>query len=78
MTETIELESYKIPAAISKLDEIVSPVIEKIPDEDLKTAIKNYYDTEKQYVNGINDLETAKLAVNKVVRDDTKALLRIH
>jgi|LSQX01.3.fsa_nt_gb hypothetical protein len=72
--ETIELESYK-SAAISKLDEIVNPVIEKIPDEDLKTAIKNYYDTEKQYVNGINDLETAKLAVNKVV-DDTKAFAK--
>ena len=41
----------------------------------LKTAIKNYYDTEKQYVNGINDLETAKLAVNKVV-DDTKAFAK--
>ena len=38
--ETIELASYK-SAAISKLDEIVNPVIEKIPDEDLKTAIKN-------------------------------------
>jgi hypothetical protein len=72
--ETIELASYK-SAAISKLDEIVNPVIEKIPDEDLKTAIKNYYDTEKQYVNGINDLETAKLAVNKVV-DDTKAFAK--
>lgn len=72
--ETIELASYK-SAAISKLDEIVNPVIEKIPDEDLKTAIKNYYDTEKQYVNGINDLETAKLAANKVV-DDTKAFAK--
>lgn len=72
--ETIELASYK-SAAISKLDEIVNPVIEKIPDEDLKTAIKNYYDTEKQYVNGINDLETAKLAANKVV-DATKAFAK--
>lgn len=72
--ETIELASYK-SAAISKLDEIVNPVIEKIPDEDLKTAIKNYYDTEKQYVNGINDLETAKLAANKVV-DDIKTFAK--
>lgn len=72
--ETIELASYK-SAAISKLDEIVNPVIEKIPDENLKTAIKNYYDTEKQYVNGINDLETAKLAANKVV-DDTKTFAK--
>lgn len=72
--ETIELASYK-SAAISKLDEIVNPVIEKIPDEDLKTAIKNYYDTEKQYVNGINNLETAKLAANKVV-DDTKTFAK--
>lgn len=72
--ETIELASYK-SAAISKLDEIVNTVIEKIPDEDLKTAIKNYYDTEKQYVNGINDLETAKLAANKVV-DDTKTFAK--
>lgn len=72
--ETIKLASYK-SAAISKLDEIVNPVIKKIPDEDLKTAIKNYYNTEKQYVNGINDLETAKLAVNKVI-DDTKAFAK--
>lgn len=72
--ETIELASYK-SAAISKLDELVKPVIEKIPDEDLKAAIKNYYDTEKQYINGINNLETAKLAVNKVI-DDTKAFAK--
>jgi hypothetical protein len=71
---TIELASYK-SAAISKLDELVKPVIEKIPDEDLKAAIKNYYDTEKQYVNGINNLETAKSAANKVV-DDTKAFAK--
>ena len=71
--ETIELESYK-SAAISKLDEIVNPVIEKIPDEDLKLLLKLLWYW-KQYVNGINDLETAKLAVNKVV-DDTKAFAK--
>lgn len=72
--ETVELASYK-SAAISKLDELVNPVVEKIPDEDLKAVIKNYYDTEKQYINEINDLETAKTAVNKVV-DDTKTFAK--
>ena len=72
--ETIELASYK-SVAISKLDELVNPVVEKIPDEDLKAVIKNYYDTEKQYINEINDLETAKTAVNKVV-DDTKTFAK--
>ncbi|WP_026399397.1 hypothetical protein [Acholeplasma equifetale] len=73
-TDEIELASY-ISAAISKLDELVKPVIEKISDEDLKAAIKNYYDTEKQYVNGIKNLETAKSAANKVV-EDTKVFAK--
>ena len=62
------LSSYKA-AAIAKLDEIVNPVIAKLPDGDLKTAIQNFYDTEKQYINGINDVNTAKAAANKVVED---------
>ncbi len=72
--EEVEIASYK-SAAISKLDELVNPVIEKLPDEELKTAIKNFYDTEKSYINGINDLETAKATANKVV-DDTKAFAK--
>lgn len=72
--EVVEIASYK-SSAISKLDELVNPVIEKLPDEELITAIKNFYDKEKTYINGINDLETAKATANKVV-DDTKAFAK--
>ena len=72
--DTVMLASYK-SAAISKLDEIVNPVIAKIPNEDLKTAVQTYYDNEKQYVNGITDLETAKAAATKVV-EDTKVFVK--
>ena len=61
-----------INAAIAKLDELINPVIAKITNEDLKAAVQNYYNTEKQYLNGISDLDTAKAAANKVV-EDTKA-----
>ena len=63
--------SQYISAALAKLDEIVNPVIAKLPDGDLKTAIQGFYDTEKQYINGIKDLDTAKAAANKVVEDAT-------
>ena len=67
-SDETKIAKYKA-SAISKLDELVNPVIAKIDNNDLKTAIQNYYDTEKQYINGINDLETAKEAVNKVISD---------
>ncbi len=72
--DIVMLASYK-SAAISKLDEIVNPVIDKIPNEDLKAAIQTYYDNEKQYVNGITDLEKAKAAATKVV-EDTKVFVK--
>ena len=67
-SDEVKLAKYKA-SAISKLDELVNPVIAKIENNDLKTAIQEYYDTEKQYINGINDLKTAKEAVNKVISD---------
>lgn len=70
--EAVMLASYK-SAAVSKLDEIVNPLIVEISDESLKSAIQSYYDSEKQYINGITDLETAKNAATKVV-EDTKVL----
>ena len=74
-TTTEESETSKIAklkaAALAKLDELVNPVIAKISNQDIKTAVQNYYDTEKQYINGINDLETAKEAANKVASDTT-------
>lgn len=72
-TTTEESESSKITklkaAALAKLDEIVNPVIARIKDTDLKNSVQGYYDAEKQYINGINDLQTAKDAVNKVIAD---------
>lgn len=62
-------------AAIEKLDELINPVISKIPNEDLKISVQGYYDLEKQYINGINDLDTAKDAANKVV-EDTKTFVK--
>ncbi len=72
--ESTQLASYKT-AAISKLDELINPAIDKLSNQALKTAIQTYYDTEKAYINGITDLDTAKGAVNKVV-DDTKAFVK--
>ncbi len=62
------LAPYRL-LAISKLDEIVNPTIEKIPEEGLKAALHSFYDTEKQYINGINDMDTAKEAATKVAED---------
>ena len=67
-TETVELASYK-SAALLQLDELVNPAIAKISYEELKVAIQNYYDVEKQYINNIKDLETAKIAPTKVTED---------
>lgn len=66
--ETSEIQKY-INIALQKLDEIVNPVIAKITHDDLKTSVQNFYNTEKQYINGIKDLETAKEAATKVVAD---------
>ena len=66
--EKTQLASYK-SAAISKLDELVNPFIQKITNDDLKAAVQIYYNTEKAYINGITDLATAKEAANKVVVD---------
>lgn len=67
-TEQSELQGY-INTALAKLDEIVNPVIAKISNEDLKYSIQSFYNTEKQYINGITDVETAKASVSKVVED---------
>lgn len=66
--EEREIASYK-SGAITKLDELVYSVIDKIPEESLKAAVQSFYDTEKQYINGINNLEDAKAAGDKVVED---------
>ena len=66
--ETTKLASYKT-AAISKLDELVNPFIQKITNDDLKASVQTYYNAEKAYINGITDLATAKEATNKVVVD---------
>ena len=63
-----KLAQYKT-AALNKLDEIVYPYIAKIPHEELKTKTQEYYDSEKQYVNDIVDLNTAKMAVDKIISD---------
>ncbi len=72
--EEQEIASYK-SKAIAKLDVIVKPVINKIPEESLKTAVQNFYDNEKQYINDIKNLEDAKAAGNKVV-EDTKVFVK--
>ncbi|MBP5444537.1 MAG: hypothetical protein J6Y28_00055 [Acholeplasmatales bacterium] len=56
-------------AALSKLDELVNPVIAKIQNNELRSSIQTYYNTETRYINDINDLETAKSVLNKVIND---------
>lgn len=67
-TEENKLSALK-QKALSKLDEIVNPFIAKITNDDLKSKVQEYYDSEKEYITNITDIETAKGALNKVVSD---------
>ncbi len=75
ITETdnhqVKLAAHKAEA-ISKLDELVNPFIEKITNDELKEIVRTYYNREKQYVNGISDLDEAKEAASKVAADTLK------
>ena len=67
-SENVELRLYK-SAAHSKLDELVVPSMNSVSNDSLKEMITNYYNSEKEYIDNIIDLEEAKLAVSKVVED---------
>lgn len=45
--------------AISKLDRIVNPVLEKITDDELRTALLSFYNQEKAIIEAITDGEIA-------------------
>ncbi|MBQ7643149.1 MAG: hypothetical protein IJS67_04530, partial [Clostridia bacterium] len=70
-SDAVIILQYKTTAK-NKLDEMVNPVVKVVSQEDLKSAIVNYYNSEKNYIEGIIDLDTAKEAAGKVV-SDTKA-----
>lgn len=55
--------------AKSKLDELVLPLISKIPNDDIKQFVQTFYDSEKAYIESIVELETAEAALAKVVSD---------
>ena len=67
-SEAKELASYK-KAALTKLDELVYAYIAKLPNDALKNTLQSFYDSEKEYINSIVDLETAKNAANQIAND---------
>lgn len=55
-SENVELRLYK-SAAHSKLDELVVPSMNSVSNDSLKEMITNYYNSEKEYIDNIFDLE---------------------
>jgi len=66
--DNVMLVSYK-STGVTKLNDLVNPVIEETSDVDLISAIQSFYETEMAYINGITDIEIAKNVVNKVIED---------
>ena len=67
-TEAQKLATKKT-AAKSKLDELVLPVINKIPNEEIKQLVQTFYNSEKSYIESIVDIETAEATLVKVGTD---------
>ena len=71
---TTTLTAYKT-SALSALNNIVDPVVEETEDEDIKAAILRFYNSEKEYIDGMENMENAKAAASKVL-DDAKAFAK--
>lgn len=65
-------ESKKV--ALSNLDKLVNDALKNLSNEELKTSLNNFYNTEKSYIESINDLESAQKVAEKITAD-TKAYL---
>ncbi len=60
---------------ISKIDEIINPLINKITDETLKTSVKNYYDSQITKLASVSTIEDLITTYNSIV-NDTKAFIK--
>ena len=63
------------PLVIEKLNAVVDPLIEKIPQEDIKTATRSFYNTEMGKLSAIETIDALKNLYVEIV-DDTKAFIR--
>jgi hypothetical protein len=72
----LTLDEYKA-LALEKLDELVGPlkeISEKYSFDNLTGTITQYYTTEKEYIEGIVSMDTAKQLIAKVAEDTLAAL----
>lgn len=60
---------------ISKIDEIINPLINKITDETLKSSVKNYYDSQITKLASVSTIEDLITTYNSIV-NDTKAFIK--
>lgn len=60
---------------ISKIDEIINPLINKITDETLKSSVKNYYDSQITKLASISTIEDLITTYNSIV-NDTKEFIK--
>ena len=65
---TATLTAYK-NTALASLDSMMNPVVEETEDESIKAALLRFYNTEKEYIEGLIDVETARVATAKIVED---------
>lgn len=55
--------------AITELDNIVNPALEKLKTQELKTQLSNFYNAEVEKINNISDLDTAETTLAEIVSD---------
>ncbi len=56
-------------AAKTEIDTLVNGAISKVEDEEIKTDLSNYYNTEVALIDGITSIEVAKTAIDKIKLD---------
>lgn len=55
--------------ALVTLEKQANPTSMNIKDQEIEQAIKTYYDSEKVYINNVNDLQTAQNIQEKITTD---------
>ena len=63
------------PLVIEKLNATIEPLIDRIPQEDIKTATRTFYNTEMGKLSAIETIDDLKSVYAEIV-DDTKAFIR--
>lgn len=64
-----------IPLAISKINEIINPLIDKITYDKLQISVKSFYDKEIEKISSIESIEDINTIYNEII-DDTKQFIK--